>query len=190
MRKMTARFPMAKYDEEEIIKWIIDGWNFRIKTVSGKKYVTRRKGEKERGMGKFSKKLWRLISDTKEDVNTGVSPKSSCSDQGNLRSGNDFLDSLIQKNKLLESSVLMDRGVYMWTNCIYKDEDGYCIFWNWDKQPHFFRYVDELSHGKYKEKMVYINGVETSRWVYFASPWHCQSCPTFESYLTILNSAI
>lgn len=188
---MTVRFPMGQVDEEEMKKLIFDGWNFRIKTVSGKKYITRRKGQKERGMGKFSKKLWRLLSDIQEDVNTSVSRESSSSKHVDQNSDNESLiDSLMETHRLLESGVLKDRGVYMWSNCIYKDEEGYCIFWNWDKQPSFFRFSEELSLDNHKFKMVYINGVETSRWVYSASPWYCQSCPIFETDLTILDTAL
>jgi len=182
---------MGKVDEEEIKKYFLNGWNFRIKTVGGKKYITRRKGQKERGMGKFSKKLWRLISDIHEDVNTSESRESSKSNHVDQNSDNEgLIESRKETHRLLECGVLKDRGGYMWKNCIYKDEEGYCIFWNWEKPPNFFRFSEELSLDNHKLKMVYINGLETSRWVYSASPWYCQSCPTFNTDLTILDTAL
>jgi hypothetical protein len=189
---IAVKFPMGKYDGEKIKKLIMDGWSFREKTVSGNRYITRRKGQTERGMGRFSDDLWSLISNS---LNEGDPPRSteiSGSVHENQVSDNEkiFLNSRAKTNHLLEEGILMDRAVYMMTNCVYRDEEGYCIFWNWDKQPVFFRYSDELSIGEYTRKMVYINGVENSRWVYFASPWYCKACPSFESDLTILNSAL
>ena len=176
---------MGKYDGEKIKKLIMDGWSFREKTVSGNRYITRRKGQTERGMGRFSDDLWSLISASLNEGDPPMSTEFSGSVHENQVSDNEkiFLNSRAKTNHLLEEGILMDRGVYMMTNCVYRDEEGYCIFWNWDKQPVFFRYSDELSIGGYTRKMVYINGVENSRWIYFASPWYCQSCPSFEKVI-------
>ncbi len=189
---MAGRFPMVKNDEEEIERFIFDGWSFRVKTVSGKRYITRRKGKKERGMGSFSDELWRLISDTLKGEDIRVSAESSESVHVHQESDVQevFLDSRAHAHKLLEAGVLSDKGVYMWSNCVHKDEEGYCLFWNWGERPGFFRFSDELSLDLYTRKVVYLNGVESSRWVFSASPWYCQSCPVFESVLTIWNSAV
>ena len=57
------RFPMGNGGpgRDDIRRYIRDGWRFRIKTVKGLRYITRRKGQKERSLGPFKPELWALI---------------------------------------------------------------------------------------------------------------------------------
>ena len=50
--------------QKDVKKWKNEGWTFRIKKVKGNKYITRRKGNRERGMGRFDDDLWALIEDS------------------------------------------------------------------------------------------------------------------------------
>jgi hypothetical protein len=47
--------------DEDIIKWISEGWRFRVKTSHGKRYITRRRGGTERSVCAFQEDVWKRI---------------------------------------------------------------------------------------------------------------------------------
>ena len=57
-------------DEKDINSYIREGWHFRIKTVKGRKYITRRKGQMERGIGPYNPDLWGSITQLVSQVAT------------------------------------------------------------------------------------------------------------------------
>jgi hypothetical protein len=52
------------FTEDDIREWKREGWKFRVKTVKGNLYVTRRKGKEEKGLGRHSDVKWKLIENT------------------------------------------------------------------------------------------------------------------------------
>jgi hypothetical protein len=57
---------------KEIMEWAKNGWNFRVKTTKGKKYITRRKGQKEKSLGPFKPETWAIINKTISDLEKRV----------------------------------------------------------------------------------------------------------------------
>ena len=61
MSEKTSRGKKREITEEEISRYIDQGYYFRVKEVNGIKYITRRKGREEKGMGRYTEEVWSMI---------------------------------------------------------------------------------------------------------------------------------
>ena len=140
---------------EQIKEWKRDGWRFRIKKVKGKKYISRRKGGDEKGLGRHDEGLWRLIQSTK------VEPS-----EWELRG---------KVEGVVEGLVKRIREYRMSSSCVHI-VDGFCDYWRYDERLGFFKTVDaRLGDGYYKE----VTGAGSSYWVFRAERFYCANCPAF-----------
>lgn len=138
--------------QDEIKGWKNDGWTFRIKTVKGKKYISRRKGNMERGLGRFDEKLWKLIQ------------------QNSLLS--QYYIERIEAQKSITSIVEIDRIFQMSLDCSHIVDD-FCYFWKYAEQPSFFRIADRASLSECYKK---VDFGKSSFWVFQAAPFYCRYC--------------
>ena len=143
-------------NQDEIKHWKNEGWTFRVKTVKGKKYITRRKGKQEKGLGRFNETLWKLIQRnsllSKRDIERSEAKKSIMS--------------------------LMDiyRSFEMSLDCSYI-VDGFCHFWKYSEQPGFFRIADRAFDGEFYRR---VDFDESSFWVFKAENFYCYGCTSYE----------
>ena len=145
-----------RVSQEEIRQWKIDGWGFRIKTVKGNRYITRRKGKKERSLGKFDEKLWKLI----EGTTLGPSEVERWRDI----------------EKTIEKIIEQIRTKQMSQTCSHIIE-GFCYLWKFYEQPGFFNIADNgLGKGYYKQVE---SGKGSPFWVFKAEPFYCRNCSAF-----------
>ena len=140
-------------NQDEIEYWKNDGWAFRIKTVKGKRYITRRKGKQEKSLGRFDEKLWNLIQ------RGSVIPKK--------------VEERIKAQQTIESLLRVYRSFEMSLDCSHI-VDGFCYFWRYGEQPGFFRIADKVSLSEYYKEVDF--GVESSFWVFKAEHFYCRGC--------------
>jgi hypothetical protein len=170
---MGKREGKKRISTDELTSFIKDGWRFRIKTVKGKRYISARKGGDEKGVGPFSEELWgeiQKLSDLGVDLKKGVSLKEKTSNEENK----DLLLHVHKINDLLRGT----RGAYMASYCLFKDNENYCEYWQWNTEPPLYSYITEI----YGQQMFRAYGEEASgskRWVIKAFPYTCAGCPAF-----------
>jgi hypothetical protein len=140
---------------DEIKNWKNDGWTFRIKTVKGNKYITRRKGKQEKGLGRFDEKLWKLIQQ------------------------NSVLSKHIKERTEAQNSITaiveIDRILKMSLDCSHIVDD-FCYFWKYAEQPSFFRIADNVSLSECYKK---VDFGKSSFWVFIAAPFYCRNCSAY-----------
>jgi hypothetical protein len=141
---------------EEIKQLKIDGWTFRIKTVKGKRYISRRKGKQEKGLGRYNDGLWKLIE------NTTIEPSHS--------------EWRREAEKIIEGIIDVIRPIKMSTNCSHII-DGYCHLWRFSEKPGFFNIADDrIGKGYYRQ---IIEEKDSSFWVFKAEPFYCRKCSAY-----------
>jgi hypothetical protein len=141
---------------DQIREWKKDGWKFRVKVVKGKRYVSRRRGGEEKGLGLYDDGLWRLIRDT------GVGPSD--------------LELRGEVEGVVEGLVKVIREYHMSSSCVYI-VDGFCDFWRYRERQGFFNIVDvRRGVGYYREV---VTGEGSSYWVFRAERFYCAGCPAF-----------
>ena len=172
-------FPMGKregkkrIDTVELTSLRNDGWHFRIKTVKGKRYIAARKGRDEKGIGPFSDELWGEIQKLiclGVELKGGASPKDKTSDEGD--------EDLLFHVRKLNESLRMSRGSHMARYCLFKDNENYCEYWQWNREPHLYKYITKI----WGENMFRTSSDEASgstRWALKAFPYMCAGCPAF-----------
>ena len=147
---------MEMTDEDEIKEWKKEGWKFRVKKVKGRQYITRRKGKHERGLGRYSDRLWKLIQDTK------IEPSE--------------FERKLEAEKMVEGVLKMIRVHHMSLNCS-RVVEGFCHFWRYDEEPGFFNIVDDrIGEGYYKQ---IVPGNGPPFWVFKAVNFYCRDCSAF-----------
>jgi hypothetical protein len=184
-------FPMGKTERtsrEEIKRFIQDGWNFRVKRTSGKSYITRRKGQKERSLGSYTEELWNTIEqllnpslkETEELTELDIEHSEDTMAQDNIVARVSELTGKIDK------AIMLRRGVYMMQNCFY-NVDGFCEYWRWEERPSFFDIIDKLwgpDSGYYSKRRVVLSSEPSMQWMIKASITYCATC---NAYLNILD---
>ena len=151
---------MGRVSRDEIIEWKRDGWSFRVKEVKGKRYITRRKGGKERSLGRFDDGLWSMIESSSLSVQEIVAQ----SKQG-------------QDTEVLVERILLDLRSYDMSRSCDHIVDGFCHYWRYGEIPGFFMIVDRsISEGLYAQ-------IEPRNrepfWVFKALPFYCKNCPSY-----------
>lgn len=147
-----------RFNQEEIKQWKLDGWTFRIKNVKGKHYISRRKGQQEKGLGRYDEGLWKLIE------NTSVEPSRS--------------KQRIEAEKTIEKIIDVIRSTRMSVNCSHIT-DEYCHFWRFTEKPGFFKIADsQLGEGYYRQISV---GEDSSFWVFKSRPFYCRECSAYSA---------
>ncbi|UCD45990.1 MAG: hypothetical protein JSV27_05755 [Candidatus Bathyarchaeota archaeon] len=178
-----VEFPMVmKIDEDEIRGLISDGWNFRAKTVKGHRYITRRKGQTERGVGPYDPELWKLITNLREQAKTEKNSLTvrEYDEVTRTRHSEEWLRKRNELMTQLDYSLSINRGSTMMTSCHHRDREGHCIYWTWKEKPGFFKIVDDLDMNYlYVKKKISSKGVMTEKWVFSASPWFCSNCTVY-----------
>jgi hypothetical protein len=172
-------------DREIILRYIRDGWNFRIKTVKGRRYITRRRGQEERGLGPYNENFWNLISHLVQlNAETGAPqaqdrriPKTEAYKPSE---GKPELVHFEEDFGRLLEKLSMDRGVTMMMSCGHRDGEGFCTYWNWEEKPDFFELMDELHFDVfYMKKTIFVGSHESERWVLKAMHWYCWGCSAY-----------
>jgi hypothetical protein len=172
-------------EREEILGYIRDGWHFRIKTVKGRRYITRRRGQKERGLGPYKEDFWNLISHLVQlTAETGAPqthdrdiPESETEEQSEVVPKWVHIEENFRR---LMETLSMDRGVTMMMSCGHRDEEGFCTYWNWEDKPDFVELMDKLRLDVlYTKKTILMGSHESERWVLKAMHWYCWGCSAY-----------
>lgn len=164
----------------DVEKLIGEGWTARIKVVGDHKYITLRKGRKERSLGPYTPELWKRVShgvqktegsqllDFEERIK-----KLEESQRKHESWTRDWIEALDQMRRELSESVRRrlrsdHRG------CKHLDNEGVCTLWHWNLQtweiPDWLR---PMKRDKYQGRIVYRARVKKH-------PFICASCPSYE----------
>ena len=183
---------MGKKDvyKENILGYIEQGWNFRIKVVKGRRYITRRRGQVERGFGPFDPYVWATINQMNEkmpdeesrSIRRGPSLDEGAEESSSLvRNGIRSSEVTETKWVRLQEEISMHQGIQMMQSCIYRDNEGFCSYWNWENKPNFFGLLDDLIGSKmYKKKRISRDGLTVNRWLVRTMHWYCSRCSVYK----------
>jgi hypothetical protein len=163
---------MGNEDNKSIEEYILDGWSFRIKKGKNYFYITRRKGQLERSLGRYSEELVDRINSIygKLKINKRLKKKKLKMDEKkhDLERCYRFFDAMMFGLKS--------------TDCVHIDSDGFCMFWNWDEKPYHFIFVDQVygeNQDLYALKKIQLDGETKERWLFKATRRYCRYCPSY-----------
>ena len=141
--------------EEEIRTWIKEGWKFTKRTRKGHIYITRRKGANvERSLGRFKQSLWERIEKISQK------PEESRKETDPLS----IFYSLVELNRASKSS----------TDCLHRDDEGYCTYWRWSPDYSLLNYRGDLAMNEVIDKG---NPV----YLFYAHAKYCSGCTAYTS---------
>ena len=139
--------------DEDIRKWIKEGWKFTKRTKKGHVYITRRKGANlERSHGRFKQSLWERIEKISHEPEE---PQREA----------DTLSTFYMLLELLRAS--RKSG-----DCYHMDDEGYCTYWRWDPEFSLMRFRENL-----KIKKVTDEGNPV--YLFYAHQRYCRGCTAY-----------
>ena len=140
---------------EEIRKWINEGWKFGSRKKKGHIYITRRLGPNmEKSYGRFTQELWDRIKKVESSPIEPVGERES--------------------KPSLHNYVEISRIIHYTKNCTNIDDNGYCTYWKLKPNSSFINYPKPLS---FKEIM---DGGQLV-WMFRANRRFCKDCHAFVS---------
>jgi hypothetical protein len=152
------------YSVEEIKVLIRSGWNFRIKKVHGKNYITRRKGQTEKSLGRYDENLWKLI-----ETLTG---KKQPSLSGTMAERLDKAQILFEK---WDNELGVHRGFIAMNSCVFVDREEYCMYYRFENKPNFSRHMEKLMGTDF------LKLTACAFWVHKANIRFCKNCHAYIS---------
>ena len=176
--------------ETQVHEYYRAGWRFRVKTSKGKRYITRRKGQTEKGMGRFTNERWGVIERLKDEhprtdnhaqkkvaAANRTPATSGASEPGMMPLGLSRREYLLEK---IDDHIALKRGTSKMVECRYV-VNHYCSYWTWSSRPLFFDDVDEcFSPGMYTRMGIREGERVEEKWVFRASPRYCSLCSFFK----------
>jgi hypothetical protein len=171
--------------KDDLKAFAAEGWTFRKKMRKGIQYISRRKGTKEHGLGRYSDEVWTLIEDvtqnstdsdesTKEPVKTQIKPDEK-------------FDPFIKSLEEIKSDIIRHKMI----RCLHIDADGFCEYWRMEKPT---KYAEELNERELKVLFKKLKGPgdRAPVWLVMSNAVVCEVCAAFidEVMLTFLNSQI
>jgi len=149
---------------EDARRYIDEGYSFRVKTVKNRKYITARKGQKEKSLGPYTEEKWRKVTGMKIEPVTGREKP---------------VKEIHQENPLdAEINALKDiRMIHKFMNCIHFGEGRVCTYWK-ISDPSLIRKAREgLERSRYE---VYLDGKGAEVMQFRVTPLICMDCTTFK----------
>ncbi len=152
--------------EEEIKRFVEDGWSFRVKKSGNRHYITRRKGQRERSLGPYNEELWDMLQRIKK-----------------MKKGPIATVSAFQiKQRDLDNHLKMERGAHYMRTCLFIDKDQFCTFYRYQNKPESYKIEDRIyTEGLSKIKELTVNGKTEQVWVHRANIPFCAACSAFFS---------
>ena len=166
---------------DDLKAYAAEGWTFRKKKRKGIQYISRRKGTKEYGLGRYSDEVWTMIEDvTQNSTGNNESTKEHAKTQIKQ-------DPFIKSLEEIKSDIIRHKMI----RCLHIDADGFCEYWRMEKPP---KYAGEVNERELKVlfKKVKGPGDRTPVWLVMSNAVVCEVCPAFvdEAMLSFLNSQI
>jgi hypothetical protein len=150
------------YGKSEIEEWKKDGWSFRIKTVKGKRYITRRKDGRERSLGRYDADLWRIIEGASEEVSK--------------------IEKELEAKRTIRLIVRNLMASQMYSTCVHNVK-GYCHYMKFPFQPPFFNIINaRIGKGHYTE--IREKG-KSEYWVFKTESFLCNNCPAYKQDMNV-----
>jgi len=175
MSEKTSRGKKREITEEEISRYIDQGYYFRVKEVNGIKYITRRKGREEKGMGRYTEEVWSMIQRARSQTDEAIGEKPV-----ETTVEKTFPDTLGILEQLKEE-ISVNKGLIMLTSCLHNVE-GICTYWHWESKPGFFDILDRLDGpdpSSYILTDIVQEGQIEKRWTVKAQVIFCMNCPAY-----------
>lgn len=122
---------------EDARRYIDEGYSFRVKTVKNRKYITARKGQKEKSLGPYTEEKWRTITGMKIEPVTGREKP---------------VKKIFQENPLdAEINALKSiRMLHKFMNCKHVSKERVCTYWKISNPDLIKMARDGLSETLYK----------------------------------------
>jgi hypothetical protein len=158
---------------ESIRNLIMEGWRLRKnpKKVRNSTYITLRKGNREKGLGKYSEERFRRFNRIQDEV-LGKQRENDTHYQN-------FGQVFVSADKSLDKFMMhiqYQRGHYKRTNCVYVKE-YFCSYWKWEQKPPIEWLIPPFHMDS---KKVLIPELGEERWVLQATVQYCTLCTAFQ----------
>jgi hypothetical protein len=161
--------------EKEVHQYLAEGWRFRTKNVGSRKYISRRKEQKEVGLGRFDEGYWEMIEATKEEY---------------IREMEEEERQLIRqkyerkrKAKLHESFIFLNnrwRTTRMAETCVHAPE-GYCLRWIYRHGDSYYESIRMMAAGSGLSFLEETDDMGVMVLYFKAGLDFCENCSGFES---------
>ena len=181
MSEKSSRGKKREITEEEISRYIDQGYYFRVKVANGKKYITRRKGREEKSLGRYAEKVWSMILRARNQSDEAITEKptetiSEQPDENTLPDTHGIMEQL-------KEEISLSKALIMFTKCLHIEE-GICTYWHWETKPGFFDILDKLDGvplSSYALTDIVQEGRIEKRWTVKAQGLFCMNCPAYIS---------
>ena len=181
-------FPMGQnvLSDEEITKYINNGWHWHIKRRGKYRHIIRRKGQLTRGHGAYDDETWMRIQDLVQKWAEGLlEPIEDQAEEDEYDS--EYVSRahrrFMRLSADIERELRLIRGVHMFATCRHKDEN-YCTKWVWSqgfplkkKLDEFYNFAIEL---KKESSRPFIDKTGREGIIFKASSTYCTGCPYHE----------
>lgn len=154
---------------KQIEEFALNGWDFRVKPRKNKKYVSRRKGPQEKGLGRYTDEYWEMIQDVKRSL-TEAKEKSM---QTQTETKETIHPLLIAWEELEQNM-----KIYLNFRCLYLEHDRFCGYWLLEDLPRHGKQLDQTILEDYFRKVNSVDG-KTQAWAFKPTKGVCSSCPSF-----------
>lgn len=179
MSEKSSRGKKREITKKEISDYIDQGYYFRVKKVNGKKYITRRKGREEKGLGRYTEEKWSMIEQARKQTDDSTLETPSEITASKPEEITSVKPMELFKPFIEEAS--LSRGLIMFTDCMHK-EDTMCTYWHWETRPSFFDTLDKLDGSgpsSYELTEFLSEGQKVQRWTVKAQVAFCINCPAY-----------
>jgi hypothetical protein len=164
--------------EDEIIKLLEEGWTIRQKKRKKWKYISIRKGNKEKSLGRYDEEKYAELKNLEKTIKEPSSKMlAQKEEEEQTIKIHQELEESRRRIKEFEDDLQLHRGLFKTLNCIYKHE-GYCTFWTWNVKPVFKDYESIIFKIEYKKMKISKTGGEV--WLIKATSQFCKFCSVFK----------
>lgn len=185
---------MVKHDvsEENLRRYKKQGWNFFIRTVAERRYITIRRRGKERSLGSYSDDLWKVIESIdnkgpRKDIprsliNKLEPPKGLTQSLGIGEAESPFHMTVEEINQYIV--------IYKFQNCLRIEADGFCGYWRLEELPDHGIQLNQMEMKFFFKKLKQDNG-KTDAWALKPLPSICHGCPAYvdEKMINFIKSS-
>lgn len=170
--------------KNEVTKLLEKGWRLRTKKVKDQRYISIRKGNREKGLGSYNQEKYNQLLSLQNNL---PSSKPVTDIQETSRKSNvvPLSESIERQKRLTEELVKQLEKMQLYRGLIKSSEcahitDRYCTYWNWEKKeqiPKSHRFTNPLWEPEFKE--IIISETNERRWVARAAGSFCKYCSMF-----------
>jgi hypothetical protein len=183
-------YPMGKKDlsDEDILKYLSEGWHFHPKDIGKYRYIITRRKQKTKSHGRFNDSDWKRIQELRKKWLEGKTAPVKIREENDTGSQPSVVDVRTRRAnryfkivRAMQEKLKIYRATYMFILCEHNKE-GYCTFWKYSEnqlQTFFGDYFHHFMDSRDKDAKQIIGENGDAYWVTRAIDSICTDCPAF-----------